>query len=649
VSAPQLPPGTIVAQKYQIGAMLGYGGSSATYQALGSDGREVVLKMFDPGIRQRADIMGAIEQTYAATNALPQDVAVPLLDAGYDAGSGAPFSVGERIPFPSLAQLALQRPLTPEEVLNVVNALGILLEQAQGRQLFHHALKPANIFVGFAQGYGVRITDFGAGLARAAVPTQEGYEQSAPWLAPEQVQGTAPAGAQADVFSTALVMFFALTGRSYWRACQQVPLDLPGWQRELGSPRTPPSARALQLGVQLNSAYDGVLGCALSADPDQRYRSVHELAQAFEAIAGAAEENQATMAFPAGALAFPMEGSGAAYPPPPQPSGGYQAAPPPAAGGGYPGGPAGGGYPGGPAGGGYAPGGPAGGYAAAPSPYGMPSQQNLPPPGQLATAQYPWNGQSQEPFQQAGGYPGGPGAGMAPPPQPSNAAYGSTPPPGNPPGGPPPSDSEFGETAAGRNIPAAALQRRASPNRLAPILVALVALVLLGGAAAAWVVMGKRSHPDDALASASASASASAAPVAATSVAAPADTGSAAPADTGSAATAPAAPADTAPAADADAGPAQVHSTLACDPECDEIRLDDRPIELGQPVDLTPGKHTVVASKSGFVTFKETFKVGPGDKVEKTYKLVARPTAPAGPTGPAAPPKPCGKFLKRCK
>ena len=78
MSAPQLAPGTVVAQKYQLGACLGFAGSSATYQAVGSDGREVVLKLFDPGIRQRADIMAALEQTYAATNALPQDVAERL-------------------------------------------------------------------------------------------------------------------------------------------------------------------------------------------------------------------------------------------------------------------------------------------------------------------------------------------------------------------------------------------------------------------------------------------------------------------------------------------------------------------------------------------------------------------------------------------
>jgi hypothetical protein len=656
VSAPQLAAGTVVSQKYQLGGCLGYAGSSATYLAMGSDGREVVLKIFDPAIRQRADIMGAIEQTYAATNALPQDVAAPLLDAGYDPSTGAPFSVGERIPFPTLAQLATQRPLGAEELSSILGVLGNVLGQAHARQLFHHALKPTNVFVGFATGHGVRITDFGAGLARAAVPTQEGYALAAPWMAPEQVQGQTPAGAAADVFATGLLMFYALTGRPYWRSCQGT-MDLQGWQRELMGPRTPPSARALQLGVQLNSAYDGVLGCALSVDPNQRYRSVSELAQAFEALVGVPPpESQSTMAFPASAYGLaPGQRDGAAgYPPAPGPAaGGYGAPPAPTAGYGAPA--------------------PAAGYAAAPapaapqhisgqahttlpSPYSLPQQQQ-PPPGQAGTAQYPWGGPEQAQLQQqaaAAGYDGqggpqpyqGQQPGPSQPQQPGGA-YISTQTPAQS------QEAEIlGDTHAGRPLDPVAAQRRASPNRLAPILVGLVAVVLLGGAAAAWVVMGKRNHPDAATAS-SASASASAAPTAA-----PADTASAAPSATPSAApteTPSAVPADSASAAPADsgaadAGAAPVESTLACEPDCDEVKIDDKVVDVGKPVVIDPGKHTLTASKSGYVTIKENVTVKPGEKIERTFKLKERPAAPTGPA-PTLPVKPCGKFLKRggCK
>jgi eukaryotic-like serine/threonine-protein kinase len=575
MTAPQLAPGTVVAQKYRLGACLGYAGSSATYQAASAEGRDVVLKIFDPSIRQRSDIMAAIEQTYAATNALPQDVAVPLLDAGYDAGTGAPFSVSERIPFPSLAQLVAQRPLTPDEVANVVAVLGQLLDRAHAQQLFHHALKPTNIFVGFAQGYGVRVTDFGAGLPRTAVPTQEGYALAAPWLAPEQVQQGAQAAGGADVLAVALIAFFALTGRSYWRSCQG-QLDLAGWQQEIMGARTPPSARALQLGVTLSSAFDNVLGAALSVDPNQRYRSVGELSAGLEAVISAkAPESQATMAFPAGAMGMGGPGD---YPPAPQPS---------------------------------ATGLPSAALMTQQSPGAAP-----PPHGAMA--------QSAQPSMPDGG--GYPGAG----PYVSNQGA---------PGG------NLGETAAGRPIEPGIHQRRAPVSRAAPIIVGVVALLLLGGAAAAFFVLGKKPPADQPAASASADDTSAPAD---TGTAAPADTGTAAPADTGTAA--PADSAQPAASGEPDAGAAPIESTLACDPECDEIKVDDKAIEIGKPLVLKPGKHVVTGTKAGYLKLRETVVVKDGEKVEKTFKLTEVPSAPVRkPSGPAKPSKPCGKFLKRCK
>jgi hypothetical protein len=196
------------------------------------------------------------------------------------------------------------------------------------------------------------------------------------------------------------------------------------------------------------------------------------------------------------------------------------------------------------------------------------------------------------------------------------------------------------ETSAGRQVDPAILIPRKKASPLAPILVAVTALLVLGGGVAAWVVMGKRKAAEDATAtSATASASAAPEPPAASESAAPA-----APADSASAA-----PADSAaPSADADAGAAGTDSTIACDPECDEIRVDDKVIELGKPVQIPPGKHVIVATKNGYATVREQVLVKAGEKLERTFKLKAAVAAGASPApAPAGPAKPCGKFLKR--
>src|SRR5688500_4641641 len=116
---------------------------------------------------------------------------VPVADSGYDQTTSAPFSVCERVQYPSLAPMGERRPLAPAIVGKVIEGLARALETAHAAQLFHLALKPANIFVGPAPQYPVRLADFGASVVRSTSPTHEAYAQSAPWWAPEQLQPAA--------------------------------------------------------------------------------------------------------------------------------------------------------------------------------------------------------------------------------------------------------------------------------------------------------------------------------------------------------------------------------------------------------------------------------------------------------------------------
>ena len=73
MTAPHLGPGHAVAGRYTIRALLGFTGEAATYHAASSQGQEVVLKLFDPAIGQRADVMSQLERTQAQVAAMPPD------------------------------------------------------------------------------------------------------------------------------------------------------------------------------------------------------------------------------------------------------------------------------------------------------------------------------------------------------------------------------------------------------------------------------------------------------------------------------------------------------------------------------------------------------------------------------------------------
>lgn len=328
MTAPQLSPGYVIAGKYSVQALLGYGGSSATYRVVDATGNAFAVRIYAPNIAQRPEVMAMIEQIYSATNGLPPDTVLPVLDAGYDPQTAAPYTATEYSAAPSLAQMVQQRPLAPHEVAQIAQNLARVLEGAHARQLMHHALKPSNVFVA-PQGYAVRVMDFGAGLARSYEQTNEGYAIAAPWVAPEQMQGSAPAGAPADVFAMGLLLFYALTGRPYWRSCQGAQPDFGGWQQELVGPRVAASQRAIEVGAQVSPVLDAVFSRALAADPNERFRQVSDLAAAFAAAANMPDSAVgATVAFPA-IGADPMGPTAAApvYQPPGQDAGGYPPAP----------------------------------------------------------------------------------------------------------------------------------------------------------------------------------------------------------------------------------------------------------------------------------------------------------------------------------
>ena len=285
MTAPHLEPGHVVAGKYAVRSLMAFTGATATYHATDAQGAQLAVKLLDPAIGQRADVMAALDKTAAESAALAHNSVVPVLDAGYDVSTGAPFRATELLTIPSLGRLVETGPLSDEVTAAIVRGLSLALDAAHARGLFHHALKPNNVFVGPAPHYPVLLTDFGARVIHEALPTQEMYSVAAPWLAPEQLYSGVPVGPQTDVYAVALLAFYALTGRPYWWSCQSSPPDIPTWQQEIVAPHVPVSQRARELGRSLNGALDGLFARALAVNPAERPGSVGELAQALAQFA----------------------------------------------------------------------------------------------------------------------------------------------------------------------------------------------------------------------------------------------------------------------------------------------------------------------------------------------------------------------------
>jgi serine/threonine-protein kinase len=144
--------------------------------------------------------------------------------------------------------------------------------------IVHRDVSPQNIMAG-ADG-NTRVLDFG--IAQAALSsrvTAAGVVKGKiAYMSPEQVQGL-PVDARTDVFAAGVVLWEALTGRRLFLAAN----SREAAALVLTSRITPPSAFA----PNLSPALDEVVLKALERDPERRFQSAHDFA---DALRGTAEE-----------------------------------------------------------------------------------------------------------------------------------------------------------------------------------------------------------------------------------------------------------------------------------------------------------------------------------------------------------------------
>jgi len=281
LSAPELAIGHIVDGKYAIQGVLNHAGVIATYRAATDSNQQVAIKFYDPRLTAFPDVVDALTRCETLIAELPGNLVVRIVDGGKDPGTGALYTVTPFDADPSLGELLEWSPLSPSEMVAFVQSLARVLDAVHAHGIAHLSLKPTNLFVGPGPAYHVRVVDFATSLVRSALASREEREASVEWLAPEQ-HGHA-AGPAADVFASALIAFYALTGKSYWRSAESSALDDSAWQQEIAGSPLSVSQRARELLVSLDSAFDPVFARALAIAPEDRFPSVGQFAEALAA------------------------------------------------------------------------------------------------------------------------------------------------------------------------------------------------------------------------------------------------------------------------------------------------------------------------------------------------------------------------------
>jgi eukaryotic-like serine/threonine-protein kinase len=205
--------GRVLSGRYRLIAPIGAGASA---QVLLADDtrlrRRVAVKLLHAALAHDEGFLRRFRAEAQAAAALNHPNIVAVYDWGED--DGTPYLITEYLAGGSLrGVLDLGRRLTPSQALLVGLEATRALDQAHRRGFVHRDMKPANLL--FGEEGRLRIADFGLAraLAEAAWTEPAGaVVGTARYAAPEQVRGE-PVDGRADVYSLALVLIEAVTGR----------------------------------------------------------------------------------------------------------------------------------------------------------------------------------------------------------------------------------------------------------------------------------------------------------------------------------------------------------------------------------------------------------------------------------------------------
>jgi len=272
--------GEVFGDRYEILRQLSMGGMGTVYEARHVVvGRHFAVKVLHAECASRPLLVKRFKQEARAVGSLASEHIVAVLDFGEH--SGTPYFVMELLQGKDLREL-----LSTSGALPVPRAVGIALDVCNGLRLAHAAglthrdLKPANIFVSRTSERRelAKVLDFGvAKLLDANPSTGEGtLIGTLGYMAPEQIHSGKAVDSRADIYSLGIVLYEMLAGTAAYTGERAEVLYRILHEK-------PPELDQLRKNVPRDLV--AVVERATARDPERRYRSIAELAEALRPYA----------------------------------------------------------------------------------------------------------------------------------------------------------------------------------------------------------------------------------------------------------------------------------------------------------------------------------------------------------------------------
>ena len=258
---------------YQILQQLGQGGMATVYKAYHPAlDRYVAIKALHPAFMDDPNFLARFQREARVVARLEHPNIVPIFD--FAEHEGRPYLVMKYIEGETLKAALERNPLSAEEILRVVEAVGSALAYAHQRGILHRDIKPSNVLLA-ADGQ-IYLADFG--LARIAQSgettlTSDRMVGTPQYISPEQAMSRPDLDARTDIYSLGVMVYEMVVGRVPFSA--DTPFAVI--HDHIYSPLPPPRT----INADVSPAVERVLLKALAKDPLDRFSEVSIFVQAF--------------------------------------------------------------------------------------------------------------------------------------------------------------------------------------------------------------------------------------------------------------------------------------------------------------------------------------------------------------------------------
>jgi serine/threonine protein kinase len=261
--------------EYRIDALLGQGGMASVYRGLDVRlKRYVAIKVIDASFRADSDYLMRFEREAQAIAQLEHPHIVRLYR--YGEADGLLYMAMQYVEGADLGSVLDSyredgQFIEPEGASRIIREVCLALDFAHGRGIIHRDVKPSNIMLDM-EGCAI-LTDFGLALL-TELGTRGEIFGSPRYIAPEQAISSANVVPQSDLYAVGVILYEMFTGVLPFDAVD--PLDIA--MLHMTEPPRPPR----ELRPEISPALEAVILKALAKEPDERYESGTELAEALE-------------------------------------------------------------------------------------------------------------------------------------------------------------------------------------------------------------------------------------------------------------------------------------------------------------------------------------------------------------------------------